>query len=95
MQILTEKRPLFSLKTDPPLAEQYTDYLRVIASSSQLPKETYISEGHLSGIAIQGDGDHTSVDVHFGMASLAIIQRKGRMEMTDAAGLSLEQVVHP
>lgn len=63
--------------------------------SSQIPKETNISEGHISGIAIHGDGDHASVDVHFGMASLAIIQRKGHMEMTDAAGISLEHVVHP
>ena len=61
----------------------------------QLTKETYISEGHLSGIAIQGDEDHTSVDTHFGMASLATIQRKGHMEMTDAAGISLEHVAHP
>ena len=42
-----------------------------------------------------GDGDHTSVDAHFGMASLAIIQRKGHTEMTNAAGISLEHVVHP
>ncbi len=69
--------------------------LYVYTYSSQIPKEAHISEGHLSGIAVEGDGDHTSVDVHFGMASLAIIQRKGHMEMTDAAGLSLEQVAHP